>query len=356
MAAEMTIDVTKIQARLRYAVEASTVLILFGPSGSGKTTILRSIAGLEWPEDGRIQFLSRTWLDTRSGIRVSPQDRLIGYMPQDYALFPTYSVAGNIGYGLGALASHDRNKRITEVVELFQLQGLEAAKPRELSGGQQQRVALARAVAPRPQLLLLDEPLSALDAPTRLQLRGELRILLKQLALPSIIVTHDWTEALTLGDVMAVMDEGQVHQVGKPQEVFSRPANAEVAQIVGIETVVQGQVVANDNGLATVLVNGTTLKGLGTDVSGSAVYVCIRAEDVLLEQAGSGVISARNHLSGCVTDMLPQGVLVTVTVDCGFPLRAVITRGAREELGLETGSVVVAAIKAGAVHLVPRSG
>jgi molybdopterin-binding protein len=137
--------------------------------------------------------------------------------------------------------------------------------------------------------------------------------------------------------------------------VFSRPANAEVAQIVGIETVVQGQVVANDDGLATVLVNGTTLKGLGADVSGSAVYVCIRAEDVLLEQAGSGVTSARNHLSGLVTEMLPQGVLVMVTVDCGFPLRAVITRGAREELGLETGSVVVAAIKAGAVHLVPRS-
>ncbi|MEK7352491.1 MAG: TOBE domain-containing protein, partial [Nitrospirota bacterium] len=112
----------------------------------------------------------------------------------------------------------------------------------------------------------------------------------------------------------------------------------------------------NDNGLATVSVNGTMLKGLGADVSGAAVYVCIRAEDVLLEQSGSGVTSARNHLSGRITEMLSQGVLVTVTVDCGFSLRAVITRGAREELGLETGSAVVAAIKAGAVHLVPRSG
>ena len=178
---------------------------------------------------------------------------------------------------------------------------------------------------------------------------------LTQLHIPSVVVTHDWAEALTLGDIIAVMSAGQVLQVGSPQEVFSRPVNAEVAQIVGIETVVQGQVVANDDGLATVLVNGTRLKGLGADVSGSAVYVCIRAEDVLLEQAGSGVTSARNHLSGLVTEILPQGVLVKVTVDCGFPLRAVITRGAREELGLETGSVVVAAIKAGAVHLVPRS-
>lgn len=358
----MIIDMTKtysgrspIQARLRYEVEASTVLILFGPSGSGKTTILRSVAGLEWPEEGRIQFLSRTWLDTKSGIRVSPQDRQIGYMPQDYALFPNYSVAGNIAYGLGALSSPERNQRVAEVVELFQLQGFEAAKPRELSGGQQQRVALARAVAPRPQLLLLDEPLSALDAPTRLQLRGELRNLLKQLALPSIIVTHDWAEALTMGDVMAVMGKGLVHQVGKPHEVFSRPANAEVARIVGVETVVQGQVIENENGLATVAVNGTRLKGLSSDAVGAAVYVCIRAEDVVVEQAGSGVTSARNHLLGLVTDIVPQGVMVQVTIDCGFPLTATITHGAVEDLRLVPGASVIAAIKAGAVHLVPRS-
>jgi|CXWL01.1.fsa_nt_gi molybdate transport system ATP-binding protein len=362
MAAEMTIDMTKtfsgrapIRARLCYEVEASTVLILFGPSGSGKTTVLRSVAGLEWPEEGRIQFLSRTWLDTKSGIRVSPQDRQIGYMPQDYALFPTYSVAGNIAYGLGAFSSLERNKRVAEVVELFQLQGLEAAKPRELSGGQQQRVALARAVAPRPQLLLLDEPLSALDAPTRLQLRGELRSLLKQLALPSIIVTHDWSEALTLGDVMAVMGKGLVHQVGKPHEVFSRPANAEVARIVGVETVVQGEVIEQADGLSTVAVNGTRLKGLSSNAIGATVYVCIRAEDVVVEPAGSGMTSARNHLLGRVTDIAPQGVMVQVTIDCGFSLMATITRGAVEDLCLVPGASVIAAIKAGAVHLVPRS-
>jgi molybdate transport system ATP-binding protein len=240
-------------------------------------------------------------------------------------------------------------------VELFRLQGFEAAKPRELSGGQQQRVALARAVAPRPQLLLLDEPLSALDTPTRLQLRGELRILLKQLALPSIIVTHDWAEALTLGDVMAVMGEGQVHQVGKPHEVFSRPADADVARIVGVETVVQGQVIENANGLATVTVNGTRLKGLSSDAIGAAVYVCIRAEDVVVEQAGSGMTSARNHLMGRVSEIAPQGVMVQVTIDCGFPLTATITRGAVEDLCLVPGASVIAAIKAGAVHLVSRS-
>jgi len=362
MAAEVAIDITKtfpgrapISAALTCRIEQATSLVLFGPSGSGKTTILRSIAGLEWPERGTIRFMSRTWLDTGSRIRVSPQQRRIGYMPQDYALFPTHSVAGNIGYGLGDLSSVDRTKRVDEMIDLFQLRGLEAAKPAELSGGQQQRVALARAVAPRPQLLLLDEPLSALDAPTRLQLRGGLRGLLKQLALPSMIVTHDWAEALTLGDVIAVMGDGRVLQVGPPQEVFSRPKNADVAQIVGVETVVQGHVIAQADGLATVSVNGTTLKGLGSDAIGSPVFVCIRAEDVVLEQAGSGMTSARNHLVGKVSEIVPHGVIVHVKIECGFPLVAMVTRGALEDLSLDVGSPVIAAMKAGAVHLVPRS-
>lgn len=362
MAAEIAIDITKtfpgrapISAALTYRLQQATALVLFGPSGSGKTTVLRSIAGLEWPERGTIRFISRTWLDTRSKIRVSPQERQIGYMPQEYALFPTYTVAGNIAYGLGALPIVDRRRRVDEMVDLFQLRGLEDAKPRELSGGQQQRVALARAVAPRPQLLLLDEPLSALDVPTRLQLRAELRSLLKHLALPSMIVTHDWAEALTLGDVVAVMGNGQVLQVGPPQEVFSRPRNAEVAQIVGVETVIQGHVIEQANGLATVRINGTTLKGLASDEIGSPVFVCIRAEDVVLEQAGSGITSARNHLGGKVREIIPHGVMVHVKIDCGFPLVAIVTRGAQEELQLEPGSPIVAVIKAGAVHLVPRA-
>jgi len=151
MAAEIIVEVTKtfpgrkpIRASFRYPVEASTVLILFGPSGSGKTTVLRSVAGLEWPEKGTIQFVSRIWLDTASRIKVPPQDRHIGYMAQDYALFPNYSVSGNIAYGLGELTLAERQKRVQEMVELFHLTGLEDAKPRELSGGQQQRTGSRR--------------------------------------------------------------------------------------------------------------------------------------------------------------------------------------------------------------------
>lgn len=361
MAAEMIVDMTKtfpgrspISASFRYPVEASTVLILFGPSGSGKTTILRSLAGLEWPEKGSIRYLSRTWLDTAAQVRVAPQDRHIGYMAQDYALFPTYTVAGNIAYGLSEMSVSDRKKRVDEMLELFQLREFEHTKPRELSGGQQQRVALARAVAPRPLLLLLDEPLSALDAPTRLQLRGELRSLLKQLALPSVIVTHEWEEALTLGDIMAVINEGAVLQVGTPQEVFSRPANADVARIVGVETVVQGIVTEASEGLAIVKVGESTLTAVASSDMGCDVFVCIRAEDVTLEVSGTGVTSARNHVAATVQSIASLGALARVTLNCGFPLSALVTRSALHDLNLSIGTTVRAAFKAGAVHLVPR--
>ncbi len=361
MAAEISIDITKtypgrapIRARIVYPVEASTVLILFGPSGSGKTTILRSVAGLEWPEEGHIRFISRTWLDIASHIRVSPQDRRIGYMAQDYALFPHFTVAGNIAYGLSEMSAIGKQARVEEMVRLFRLKGLEKAKPQELSGGQQQRVALARAVAPRPQLLLLDEPLSALDGPTRLHLRGELRGLLRQLALPTIIVTHDWAEALTLGDRIAVIADGNVLQTGLPQEVFSRPANAEVARVVGVETVVRGRVVKSAEGLATVEVGSVSLTAVGTEEESPDVFVCIRAEDVTLERAASGETSARNHLPGTVRQIDSLGALARITLDCGFPLTAVITRSALSELGLTVGSSVRALFKAGSVHLISR--
>jgi molybdate transport system ATP-binding protein len=361
MAAEMILEIEKAfpggftaDARATIAFEPSTVLILFGPSGSGKTTILRCLAGLERPDRGRIQFVSRPWFDAEKALMVPPQDRTVGYMPQDYALFPTYSVAGNIGYGLGKLDADEKRRRVADVVELLKLQGLERLMPRQLSGGQQQRVALARAIARRPQLLLLDEPLSALDAPTRAHLRGELRALLKHLAIPSVVVTHDWEEALALGDRLAVIGEGRVLQVGTPQEVFNRPKDAAVARIVGIETAIEGRVVGTDGGLATVDVAGTELHALAVEDVGPEVFVCIRAEDVILAKGGSGTTSARNHLAGRVREVQSLGALVRVTIHCGFFLSAVVTRSAVEDLHLAPGTPVIAAIKAGAVHLVPR--
>ncbi len=217
MAPEITLNIRKtfvdratIAVQLRLPLDPPSVTILFGPSGSGKTTILRCLAGLEQPEEGTISWNGHIWFDAATHVHVPPQARGLGYMAQAYALFPNYTVEGNIAYGLSGLSVQEKKARVNEVLSLLQIKQLAQQKPTQLSGGQQQRVALARAIARRPQLLLLDEPLSALDAPTRTKLCEDLRMLLTRLAIPAVVVTHDWTEALALGDQMAVIDEGRV--------------------------------------------------------------------------------------------------------------------------------------------------
>jgi molybdate transport system ATP-binding protein len=361
MAAEMIVEVQKtlgerfmLNAKFRMGLKPAPVLILFGPSGSGKTTLLRCLAGLESAERGRIIFGEHLWFDASSKQCVEPQRRQVGYTFQEYALFPTHTVAGNIGYGLGALSAPERKRRVDEVIRLLQLEGMEESKPNRLSGGQQQRVALARAIARQPSLLLLDEPLSALDVPTRVKLRGELRDLLRRLAIPSIVVTHDWEEALALGDEMVVLKEGKVLQQGTPQQIFNLPKDVEVAKIVGMETVIPGRIAHAADGLVTVEAKGMKLLSVSQETVGSDVFVCIRAEDVVLEPVGTGATSARNHLPAVVQEVISMGALVRVDLESGFPLSAIVTRSAVDDLHLATGAKVIAAIKAGAVHLIPR--
>lgn len=294
------------------------------------------------------------WFDSSTGASVAPQHRHIGYMFQDYALFPNHTVVGNIAFALHGLPRADRQARIDGVVELLQLNGLEHAKPSKLSGGQQQRVALARALVRHPRLLLLDEPLSALDAPTRLALRSELRRVLRRSAIPTVLVTHDWEEALALGDRMVVVQDGRVLQIGTPQEVFNLPRNVEVAKIVGMEMVIPGKIAGSSEGLVIVEAGGVKMTALAPAMTTTDVFVCIRAEDVVLEPVGSGTTSARNRLVGTVRALTPMGALVRVDVDCGFALSAIVTRAAQEDLHLAVGASVIAVLKAGAVHLVPR--
>lgn len=361
MAADLIVHIAKsfpgrvvVEARFAMALEPPSVLILFGPSGAGKTTVLRCLAGLEWPERGEIRFGQEVWVDTASGVHLPAQKRQLGCMFQEYALFPTHSVAGNIAFGLGSLSGAGRRQRVAELLELLQLQGTEQLRPDQLSGGQRQRVALARALARHPRLLLLDEPLSALDAPTRATVRGELRQLLERLAIPSVVVTHDWEEALALGDQMVVLHDGRVLQIGSPQDVFNRPQNAGVAKIVGIESVIPGRVIESAGGLVTTDVAGLKLLAVGVGQPGAEVFACIRAEDVIIETVRTGATSARNRLVGTVREVNPLGTLVRVEIDCGFLLSAIVTRSALEDLHLAPGAPVVASIKAGAVHLIPR--
>ena len=343
-----------IHGTLRLPVGQPHVTVLFGPSGSGKTTILRCLAGLERPSRGRITFAGETWFDAETGGQAPPQARAIGYLFQDYALFPHLTVAGNITYAIPELDRHERRARLDEMLRLLRLEGLEDRRPSQLSGGQQQRVALARVLVRRPQLLLLDEPLSALDAPTREQVRGELRGLLRGQGVPTVCVTHDWMEALALADEVAVIAGGRVLQVGPPDEVFSRPADADVAAIVGVETVVTGKIFERKDDLAALDVGKVRLWAVEPSGRGEAFYLCIRAEDVTLEIGARPSSSARNHLAGLVTEVRPAGPVSRVTMDCGFALTALVTRQAAQDLALKAGASVTATVKASAVHLIPR--
>src|SRR6516225_4279522 len=348
-----------IDAELQVRLDPPRITVLFGPSGAGKTTILRAIAGLERSPNCVIHFGREIWVDDNKGVFISPQRRRIGFLFQDYALFSHLTVAGNIRYGLGGLSANEQQLRTSELLERFQLQDLAARHPHQLSGGQKQRVALARTLAPQPRLLLLDEPLSALDGPTREALRGELRNLLTSLGIPVLLVTHDRLEALALGDEIAIVYEGRVVQHASLEEVFRRPITPAVAKIVAVETVQRAHVLEADEEIITVAVGPARLIAAARDFPSDVkeAFVSIRAEDVLLLKSTETVsASARNRLPGIVKSVTHEGPMWRIELDCGFPLTALLTRQACEELALQKDDRVVAMIKAMNVHLISRSG
>jgi molybdate transport system ATP-binding protein len=354
----------RIDASLDVNLPAGTILVLFGPSGAGKTTILRQIAGLERPAAGTIRFDGETWCDTARQVWQPPQRRRIGLVSQEPTLFPHLTVRENLHYGIRSRSdlapvrsrSDPDLSPIAEIERMLGIGDLGNRYPAALSGGEAQRVALARALAPDPRLLLLDEPFASLDAPTRLRLRRDVRSLLQTTGTPAILVTHDRAEALAMGDTVAVIVGGRVRQVGPVSDVFSRPADAEIAASLGIEAVLPARVVGSSGGVIEVSVGDVTLHVAEREAMapGTSVYACVRAEDVTLETRAPGQASTRNHLAGHVVSIASEGPIDRVTLNCGFALDALITRRSREELGLTAGTAVTAAIKATSVHLVPR--
>ena len=330
LASGFTVDV-------RVSIPLTGVTVLFGASGSGKTTLLRLLAGLERPDSGSIVFRGRHW-ET-----LPPQERRAGFLFQEYALFPHLTVAENVGYAAP-------RETAAGLMESFGLAELAGRLPRAISGGQQQRTALARALAVGPELLLLDEPLSALDAPTRTRMRYELRRLLLAGGVPSIVVTHDRMEAMALGDWMAVMVEGQIRQVGPVRDVFRRPSDRQVAEAVGVENVAPVEIVGREGGLLILQVGSARLECVDSGESGP-VIACIHAEDVAISRESGQTSSARNRLAGRVRGVSMEGALARVELDCGFPLVAVVTAQSAADLGLREGEEVAAVIKATAVHL-----
>jgi molybdate transport system ATP-binding protein len=279
------------------------VAALFGPSGAGKTLTLQCMAGLLRPDAGRIVLDGRVLFDAASGREVPPQARRVGYVFQGYALFPHLTIADNVGFGLRGRPSAERGRRVAEVIGRLGLGGLERRYPRELSGGQRQRVALGRALAIDPALLLLDEPLSALDAPLRRTLRDELRAVLSEWGTAAVVVTHDFTEAYRLGDRIVVYDGGRVVQAAPRAELLWQPASESVARIMGIPNVLHGTVVKATPDRIQLRWRGQTLEAVNSPTHsylpppGAPLAFFIRPEYVRLIRKDRVVADPRHHMN-----------------------------------------------------------
>lgn len=280
------LNITKRFGSFELNVQLQTneqVVALFGPSGSGKSLTLQSIAGLLTPDAGRIVIGERTVYDSVKRINLPTQQRHVGYLFQNYALFPHLTAAENIAYGLHRVDRAEREERVAEVIRAVRLEGLENRHPAQLSGGQQQRVALARALVTRPAVLLLDEPFAALDSLVRHQLHGELLRVLHELPTPTVLVTHQLDEAYALSKELAVLETGRVLQAGPRDEVYYRPASRSAARLVGVENFLAGTVTAVSDRHTAVACHGLTLWGpAGRFKPGDRVDCAIRPEHVML--------------------------------------------------------------------------
>ena len=300
--------------RVGFSIEEGELFTLLGPSGCGKTTLLRLIAGFYQVDEGEIRFDERRMND------VPPDQRGIGMVFQNYALWPHMTVTGNVSYGLKLrkIPAAEIDERVRGVLEKVKLGGLGERYPGQISGGQQQRVALARALVLNPRILLLDEPLSNLDAKIRIQVRAEIRKLQKELGITTIYVTHDQEEALTLSDRIAVFNQGTVLQVGPPKELYERPANRFVADFIGINNLIDGTVRALDP-VQRRLVAATALGDVVVQQDdrfrpGDRCVVCVRPENAVLDGAAA---ADQNAFRGRISFAAYLGNTLRYDVDLG---------------------------------------
>jgi molybdate transport system ATP-binding protein len=320
-------------------VGAETVALV-GPSGAGKTTVLRAIAGLAQPTSRLVAANGEVWFDSDRGIDRRPEERAVGYVFQEYALFPHLSVERNVAFAGGDPG---------DLLDRLGIGALAKAKPPELSGGERQRVALARALARKPDILLLDEPMAALDPHTRGRVRVELRALLHELGLPSILVTHDFVDAAALADRIAVLVDGRIVQTGTAEELIASPATPFVAELAG-GNLLTGQARVRVDGLTeVVLESGLTV--VSTDEADGPVGVIVHPWDISIALSETRD-SAQNHLQAPIESIVPVGNRRRVRVG---PLTAEVTAASTERLDLKTGEIVVAAFKATATRLTPLS-
>jgi ABC-type sulfate/molybdate transport systems ATPase subunit len=324
---------------LELTLDVRGVVALAGPSGAGKSTVLRAIAGLVRPGSGRIALGKETWFDSRSKTDVPPERRSVGLVFQDYALFPHLTVADNVAYGGG--------RKGPELLNRFGISALAGLKPGELSGGERQRVALARALAREPGVLLLDEPLAALDAHTRGRVRGELRGLLATLALPTLVVTHSFEDAAALTDRIGVLVDGRLIQTGSAEELVAAPSTPFVADFTGANLLPGRARSAGDGLTEVVLADGTLI--VSTDQLTGEVGAVVHPWEIGIARA-LPLDSMQNHVWGAIESLVPVANRMRVRIG---PLTAEITAESAARLALAPGDRVVASFKASGTRLIP---
>lgn len=345
-----------IPLELQINVNAGELLALVGPSGSGKTTVLRSIAGLYQPRHGFIQCGADVWMDSTHHINATPQQRRVGLVFQDYALFPHLNVRDNITIAMNHIKPAARQQEAMRLLDIVHLKGLEQRYPHELSGGQQQRVAVARALARQPRVLLLDEPFSAVDQMTRQRLQNELARLRRQIDVPIILVTHDLNEASALADRICVLHSGQTLQTDKPDNLFSRPRSPQVARLIGCANVFSGTLIWQQQQPWLQWGDYTLeLSGRPALVNGTRVDWFIPDSDILLHRRGRPSLGEReNPVSGIVEDCITLGAQTEISMRCrniDKPLRLQITTHAAQRNDIRNGAEIKVSLLADGIHI-----
>ncbi len=335
--------------------------ILFGASGAGKTTLLDCIAGLQTPERGRISAGDAMLFDSESRVNVTPNRRAVGYLLQSLALFPHMTVLANVEYGLSKIGDSERESRCREILESFRIATLSRRRPGEISGGERQRVALARTLVTRPRVLLLDEPLTALDAATKSQILDDLRAWNQQQQIPILYVTHQREELFALGENLIVLEAGRIISRGSPHQVLARPQSETVAQLAGFENIFDCSFVSAhpQQGTMTCRVEGSALEleiPLTRLDTSRLLRVGIRAGDILVASSPPQGLSARNVLGGIVTYLQQRDVTVVAGVDCGVSFEVHLTPAARDSLRLARGMKIWLVVKTYSCHVLQGSG
>lgn len=339
------------------------ITILFGASGSGKSTTIKSIAGIIQPDSGRISVNGHTLFDSQQRINVPVRSRRVGLVFQGLALFPHLSALGNVEFPIADLSRRERRKLALGYMERLGIKHTALRRPCDISGGEAQRVALARALASKPRLLLLDEPLSAIDEATKQEIITDLKMINRDLRLPIIYVTHNRDEAVSLGNHLVAYEHGRVAMAGEPLEIFQGPVKESVARLTGVENVFEAVVVQRntDAGTMTTLAqdgNGSCYLDipLGRQNQGDPVKVAIRSGDILLATENLRSTSARNVLCGSINAIEERGDYSIVRVKGGVTWAVSITRQAADELGLSNGQRIWLAIKTHSCHLLDSHG